>query len=75
MKGHQASTGWISQSVKDIVKEDPTLGARKLQKILEIHYNIELSYLKCGQERNLQWMIFMVLGRRASQCYGDSKQL
>ena len=47
MKGHQASTGWISQRVKDIVKEDPTLGAKKLQKRLdETLYNIELSYFK-----------------------------
>ena len=29
MKGHQASTTWISERVKDIIKEDPTLGARK----------------------------------------------
>ena len=29
MKGHQALTTWISERVKDIIKEDPTLGARK----------------------------------------------
>ncbi|XP_039781869.1 uncharacterized protein LOC120649208 [Panicum virgatum] len=29
MKGHQALTTWISKRVKDIIKEDPTLGARK----------------------------------------------
>ena len=37
---------WIYQRVKDIVKEDPTLSAKKLQKILEKHYNIELSYFE-----------------------------
>lgn len=44
MKRHQASTAWISQRVKDSVKEDPTLSAKKLQKRLEKCYNIKLSY-------------------------------
>jgi len=46
MKGHQASTAWISQRVEDIIKEDPTLSAKKLQKRLEKHYDIELFYFK-----------------------------
>jgi hypothetical protein len=37
MKGREASIAWISQKVKDVVKEDPTLGAKKLQKRLEKH--------------------------------------
>ena len=45
-KGHQASMAWIYQRVKYIVKEDPTLSAKKLQKRLEKHYNIELSYFE-----------------------------
>jgi hypothetical protein len=32
--------------VKDVIKEGPTLGATKLQKRLEKHYNIKLSYFK-----------------------------
>jgi len=32
--------------VKDVVKEDPTISAKKLQRRLEKHYNIELSYFK-----------------------------
>jgi len=35
VKGREASIAWISQKVKDVVKEDPTLGATKLQKRLE----------------------------------------
>ena len=46
VKGHQASTAWISQRAKQIIEEDPTLSAKKLQRRLEKHYNIELSYFK-----------------------------
>lgn len=45
-KGREASIAWISQKVKDVVREDPSLGAKKLQKRLEKHYNIQLSYYK-----------------------------
>jgi hypothetical protein len=34
------------KKLKDVVKEDPTLTAKKLQRRLEKHYNIELSYFK-----------------------------
>ena len=44
--GREASTAWISEKLKDIVKEDPTLPAKKLQRRLEKHYDIELSYFK-----------------------------
>ncbi|KAM0923604.1 hypothetical protein ACQ4PT_005404 [Festuca glaucescens] len=46
LKGHQASTSWISRRAKDIIKEDPTLSAKKLQKRLEKQYHIEMSYFK-----------------------------
>src|SRR4051812_31613580 len=46
LKGHQASTSWISRRAKDIIKEDPTLSANKLQKRLEKQYHIEMSYFK-----------------------------
>jgi hypothetical protein len=45
-KGREASIGWLSQRVKDIMKEDPALSAEKLQKRLEKQYNIELTYWK-----------------------------
>ena len=51
MKGHQASTAWISQRAKQIIEEDPTLSAKKLQRRLEKHYNIELSYFKVWFEK------------------------
>jgi len=51
VKGREASIAWISQKVKDVVKEDPTLGATKLQKRLERHYNIQLSYFKVWSGR------------------------
>jgi hypothetical protein len=51
MKGHQASTAWISQRAKQIMEEDPTLSAKKLQRRLEKHYNIELSYFKVWSEK------------------------
>jgi len=66
VKGHQASTAWISQRAKQIIEEDPTLSAKKLQRRLEKHYNIELSYFKVRSRKNQQWMIFMALGRRVS---------
>jgi len=66
VKGHQASTAWISQRAKQIIEEDPTLSANKLQRRLEKHYNIELSYFKVWSGKNQQWMIFMALGRRVS---------
>ncbi|CAN6196250.1 unnamed protein product [Urochloa humidicola] len=50
MKGREASIAWISQKVKDVVK-DPTLSATKLQKRLEKHYNIQLSYFKVWSSR------------------------
>ncbi|KAM0880332.1 hypothetical protein ACQ4PT_033648 [Festuca glaucescens] len=46
LTGHQASTSWISRRAKDIVQEDPTLSAKKLQKRLQTQYKIELSYFK-----------------------------
>ena len=45
-KAREASVSWLSRRVKDIVKEDPTLSAKKLQKRLEKQYSIELSYWK-----------------------------
>jgi len=51
VKGREASIAWISQKVKDVVKEDPTLGATKLRKRLERHYNIQLSYFKVWSGR------------------------
>jgi hypothetical protein len=46
IKGREATINWLSHKSKDIVKEDPTLSAKKLQKRLEKHYNIDLSYWK-----------------------------
>ncbi|KAM0877351.1 hypothetical protein ACQ4PT_035559 [Festuca glaucescens] len=46
LTGHQASTSWISRRAKDIVQEDPTLSAKKLQKRLQTQYKVELSYFK-----------------------------
>ena len=33
MKGREASIAWVSEKVKDVVKEDPTISAKKLQLI------------------------------------------
>jgi hypothetical protein len=32
IKGREATINWLSHKSKDIVKEDPTLSAKKLQK-------------------------------------------
>ena len=46
LKRHQASIAWIARKSKDIIIEDPTLSAKKLQNRLKKEYNLELSYFK-----------------------------
>lgn len=46
VKGRDATINWLARRSKDIVKEDHSLSARKLQKRLEKQYNLELSYWK-----------------------------
>jgi hypothetical protein len=52
-KGREATINWLSHRSKDIVKEDPTLSAKKLQKRLEKQYNIGLSYWKVWSAKKL----------------------
>ena len=46
VKGREATINWLSRRSKDIVKEDPSLSAKKLQKRLQKQYNVDLSYWK-----------------------------